>query len=226
MTEESITIKMPDTSSLVTRTSGVTEQAAALEVKSQANLNEAGRLLTDVVKPLRQEIADTFDPIIHHVHKAHKEALSKKKKYDQPLADAERVLKNKMGEYHRLAEDKRRKEEERLRKEAEKKAEEKREREVKKLEKQGKIEEAVELLDEPVAPVPPPVLPEVKMPKGVSKPRTVWKFRVKDETKVPRKFLKPDEVKIGKLVRALGKEADIPGVEIYPETSVAAGGRS
>ena len=223
---DQITIKMPDTTALVTRTSSVTEQAAALEVKSQTNLNEAGRLLTELVKPLRQEIADTFDPIIHHVHKAHKEALSKKKKYDQPLADAERMLKNKMGDYHRLAEDKRRKEEERLRKEAEKKAEDKRAREVKKLEKAGKIEEAVELLDEPVAPVPLPVVPETKMPKGVSKPRTIWKYRVTDLDKVPRKFLKADDVKIGKLVRALGKEADIPGVEVYPETSVAAGGRA
>lgn len=51
--------------------------------------------------------------------------------------------------------------------------------------------------------------------------RTNWYFRVTDETKVPREWLKVDETKIGKAVRrAENPVREIDGIEIYSEEQV------
>lgn len=51
--------------------------------------------------------------------------------------------------------------------------------------------------------------------------RKVWKFEVVDIHQIPEKYLKVDEVKIGKVVRALGDECDIPGIRVYEEAALA-----
>lgn len=54
--------------------------------------------------------------------------------------------------------------------------------------------------------------------------RKSWKFRVKNAAKVNPQFLIPDEIKIGKTVRAMGLEAQQlvgDGVEIFVEESLA-----
>jgi hypothetical protein len=53
------------------------------------------------------------------------------------------------------------------------------------------------------------------------KARVNWKFKIVDETKIPREYLMPDEVKIGSFVRATKKPgAVIPGIEAYSEDSI------
>lgn len=51
--------------------------------------------------------------------------------------------------------------------------------------------------------------------------RTVWKFRILDARKLPPEYTVPDEVKIRKVVQALKGDANIPGVEVYSEESMA-----
>lgn len=46
-------------------------------------------------------------------------------------------------------------------------------------------------------------------------------FRITDESKLPRRFLKPDEVKIRKEVNSLREAARIPGVEIFKQAVTA-----
>jgi len=65
-------------------------------------------------------------------------------------------------------------------------------------------------------------IPEVKpeIPKTEVKVRKVWKFRVKDKTKIKMDFLIPDEKTIGELVRKLkDKAVNIvgEGIEVYYE---------
>lgn len=55
---------------------------------------------------------------------------------------------------------------------------------------------------------------------GVSTRKT-WKFRVDDVTKLPAQYLIADEKKIGKVVRALGGDTDIPGITVWSEDVVA-----
>lgn len=45
--------------------------------------------------------------------------------------------------------------------------------------------------------------------------REDWKFRVVDPKAIPREYLMVDEVKIGKVVRALKNAANIAGIEAY-----------
>jgi hypothetical protein len=46
-----------------------------------------------------------------------------------------------------------------------------------------------------------------------------------NEALIPRQYLNVNETKIRGVVRALGASAAIPGVEVFEETSVAAGRR-
>ena len=54
--------------------------------------------------------------------------------------------------------------------------------------------------------------------------RTNWKFRIVDPKLVPRKFLKPDEVAIGGMVRnkkdKTKAETECPGIEVWSEDGV------
>ncbi len=55
--------------------------------------------------------------------------------------------------------------------------------------------------------------------------RTVknWKFAIEDAAAIPREYMIPDEVKIGKVVRATAGSLAIPGVRIYCEETLAVG---
>lgn len=52
-----------------------------------------------------------------------------------------------------------------------------------------------------------PIVPDAPKVAGQTR-RKAWKHRVVDESKVDRRFLMLDEVKIGKTVRSLGKDAE------------------
>ena len=47
--------------------------------------------------------------------------------------------------------------------------------------------------------------------------RTYWKFVIVNAEKLPREFLKPDEVAINSHISKLKENAKIPGVRIYSE---------
>ena len=108
-------------------------------------------------------------------------------------------------------------EQKRLQIEAEAKANREAEEERKRLLEVAKDLKDKELIKEIKAmPLEPdPVVIEKQTPKveGLSY-RENWWFKITDATKIPREYLCVDEVKIGKIVRALKQEANIPGVEV------------
>lgn len=65
-----------------------------------------------------------------------------------------------------------------------------------------------------------PSIPKIAGIKG----RTNWRFRIVNESLIPRKYLVPSEVAIGGMVRATKDktkaEAECPGIEVYSEDSV------
>ncbi len=67
-----------------------------------------------------------------------------------------------------------------------------------------------------------PVASQAPKVKGIST-RGVWKFKVTDPAKVPDKYKKIDEAKIGKIVKALKADHDIPGIKAWEEKTMAAG---
>ena len=67
------------------------------------------------------------------------------------------------------------------------------------------------------------VAPSIPKMAGI-KGRTNWRFRIINESLIPRKYMQPSEVAIGGMVRATknkGKaEAECPGIEVYSQDSV------
>ena len=80
----------------------------------------------------------------------------------------------------------------------------------------GTPEEAVAVVEAAsLAPAPGVVLPKTA-PKTANR-RMVPKFRITNEALIPRQYLKPDDVKIGGVIRSLRGAANIPGVTYYEE---------
>jgi hypothetical protein len=130
---------------LETEALSIPNQARQIAVSNQATLDKAGKMLTEVIKPLRAEAADVFDPIIRQAHEAHKAALAGKARVEKPLIEAEGILKNSIGGYLAEQEHIRRQEEARLRAEQEaRQREELRLAEVRRLEEERILNEQQE----------------------------------------------------------------------------------
>lgn len=200
--------------------------AVTIRVNDQPTLDAANGFLKNV-KLLIGKIDETFDPQIEQAHRLHKSLLAEKKKFTAPLEDAERIVKRTIAGY--LAEEDRKRREaeaERARIEAEARAEaEKKLRAVEKAEAKGDIAKAEAIAQEAVNTMAAkieaaPVVPDAPIASGLSL-RKVWKFRIIDEKLLPREYLVPDEMKIGRVIRALKDEANIPGVSVYSEDDVS-----
>lgn len=89
----------------------------------------------------------------------------------------------------------------------------------------GRVEKAEHLQARAADTVAPVMQPRIPTTKGMGvSVRKVWKYRIRDASKLPPEFLMPNEPKIASYVRAMKESASIEGVEIYWEDSVA--GRS
>ena len=88
------------------------------------------------------------------------------------------------------------------------------------MESRGEHLEAAVKLDEAISAPLPYIAPFAVAPvaklEGLTY-RETWTFKVVDAARVPREYLKVDEVKIGQVVSALRSAASISGVEIYSE---------
>ena len=215
----------------------VVQQANAMTINSPDTCQLAAGFLRDDIKKMRKRVDETFDDLIDQAHKSHKALVARKRTFTDPLDTAERTVKGKMSAFMAEEERKRAAEEARLRKEAEERQraeaeaarraeEERRLNEAAALEAAGHQEAAQALIEEPVVvPVAPPpaVIVPSRVPRmaGVS-PRETWKFRIIDESKIPREFLMVNESAIGAMVRSQKGQTRIPGVEVYPETVISA----
>jgi hypothetical protein len=212
------------------------QNAVTLKVTDRATQHQASQVLL-AIAALRGEVADTFRPMKEAAFRAHRTVCDQEKKHDQPLADAERAVKQQIGSF--VAE------QNRLAREAEdaaRKAEKERaESEALELSQQRAIDDACALeaigdtvgaqavLDNP-APMPvryvapAPIAPQVAQVAGVST-REDWDFRIVNEMAIPREYLLVNE----SAIRALGKttrgKARIAGVEFYSKQVVAASRR-
>jgi len=197
------------------------EQALKIKVWTKESVEEAGAILNRV-KAARAWWAGLCRPKIDKYKAQHNAALDMMRTLDDPLAKAEDYLKSGIrGVLIRLKQEEARAQaaaEEAARKQAE--AE--RARTVKKLESNGQAAEAKRVERQPlvvapvVASVERPTLDRINLTER-------WGFRVVDAALIPREWLIPDLVKIGKVVRALKGETRIPGIVTYAESGVSAG---
>jgi Fe-S-cluster formation regulator IscX/YfhJ len=200
------------------------DRAAAVKITDQASFDTAGEMLLGI-KDLRKAIKDTFDPIIEQAHKAHKIACDAKKTAEAPLETAEKILKPLIAAWLD--------EQERIRRDAEQAAmaaarkreeEERIKRAMSAAESGADAETITEVLDAPVPMVVPSVAPTFAPVAGISG-RKSWKWKITNENLIPRTYLCVDEKAINAVVKGMQGKTVIPGIEVYQETSIAAGRR-
>lgn len=200
----------------------LTTLAKGLVIDSEESYAQGGEYLV-ALKGMRKKADASFDKIIQGAHALWKIALGSKAEVDDPLADAERVIKGNMSSFRsRQQEEQRRAEAERQRKLREEEEAERLRRAVEASE--GGLEELGDaILEQPVALpsyVQPPAPPPVKT-AGVSEVE-VWKFEIIDASKIDRKFLVPDESAIRRVVQAMKEDAAaiVGGIRIIRDVQI------
>lgn len=191
----------------------------ALAIVDNVTLGHAAEFMLEI-KRRRKQWAEWNKPAKQKLDILKRELLDREREIDEPMERAENeILKPAISRFNVEQERRRREEEDRQRAQAKKEEEDRRLAAAQKLEEQGDKEMADAVLDIPI-PVAPVVIPKHEAPAGISY-REVWRYRISDESKIPREYLVPDDKKIGGVVRAMKGETRIPGVEIYSEQTVA-----
>jgi KTSC domain-containing protein len=221
-----------DATSLRRRAIEVSQEAKGLAIHSAIEFEEAGKRLKQLVLEKKQSQL-RVNQIKTPAYQTYKATLQLEKDVIAPYTQAEQWIKGGMARYLAEEESVRRKREETLTAQARSLAEEEArqqavefaEFDAQAFEAQGEPERAAQVRQNPTSLAPAYVTPVVlqkEVPKvdGVSS-RKNWTFRIRDEAQIPREFLMPNEAAIRQVVRALKDKANIPGIEVYCEDSVA-----
>lgn len=185
------------------------ENAASVLVsigQIEKQLEDARFAQTRPIDQQKKSIMDAYRPATDAVTRA-KQLIRKAMAAYQ---DAER---RKQAEAQAAAEAEARRQQEKLEKRAER------------FEEKGNFDRADELRRQSEMTAAPVVAADIPKVAGIAT-GTVWKFEVikGQEHLIPREYLSPDEKKIGGVVRSLKGDANIPGVRVWPETSVVGRG--
>jgi hypothetical protein len=204
----------------------VLEKADAIAVVDQPSLTVANDYLLQV-KEIRRRVDDKANPTIAEAYQHHRHLVALKKELTDPLDRIEAILKPKIAQFLK-AEDERRLAAERAAQRAKEVAEAKAVVAADKatdLIHEGRLDEAEKVVEQAAVDIEAvnasvPLIPDKPVAEGASL-RTLWEWDVEDESKVPRLFLKLDEVKINGYVRNMKDQGHIDGIHIYKTTTVA-----
>lgn len=215
-----LVLDSPEEKGLGKEVSEIEQCASAIQVTDDLGYAAAGNLLKQV-KAMQKKVKEYWEPLRISAKKAYDNVLTKKKEMTAPIDGAEKILKQKMGDYTMEQERKAREKEERLRREAQAETDRKL-AEAAMLEEQGDGAGAdfamaeAEVYDQYAS----GVSVQAQKPKvsGVSTSKT-WKIKSIDSSKVPISFLgvelRPvDTVAVLRLVKSSKGQISIPGVEI------------
>lgn len=188
------------------------DKARAIVIKTNEDFTAADQFSMGL-KALEKEVDAAYDEHIAAAFAAHKSLVAKKKKYAEPIDEARKIIRAKMGAYQDEQEALRVAEEARLRIEAKKKAEDEALARASAMEAAGQQEEAAAIIEAPILTAP------VSLAKSVPKAQTViprpWTFRITDINLVPRAYLIPNEVMLGAQARSTKGAVKVPGVEFF-----------
>jgi hypothetical protein len=220
-----ITYQSHESDDAETRALSAPKMAAQIRVVDQPSLDVAERFRADI-KALIGQIDKSFDPQISQAHKLHASLIKEKRKFMDPLEEAERIVNRQAIAPYLAAERKKKEDAERARAEAESKVRAEAEKAVAKAkaaEAKGDTAKADQIMDKALAKVDgirnaAPIVPDAP-DTGLSL-RREWKFVVTDASLLPAEYLMPDEKKIGRIVRASEGKLAIPGVKVWSEDRV------
>ena len=216
---------LPELSEIRVEITALPDSARTVQIDDEASFISASALLVRI-KLLRTTIERLMRPHLQRIVRVHRALLEDRRQLEAPLASAEMILKRRLAAFT-LAEEERRVIDARRQMAAVEEARSTRVwAEVEALDTAGSHEEAADLVAEfvhtpaPIVMVTPPRLKA----QGITC-REVWRYEVVDAARVPREYLTIDHGKLGSVVRALKSAADIPGVRIWPERTIATTGR-
>lgn len=195
--------------------------AEGVTVANDAEMEQASALLRDI-KALQKKAEAAQKGLTQPLEKEKKGIIAWfRERITNKLSAGESQLKRAILAYQQ--------EQDRIRREEQRKAEEAARKERERLERRAAAaaekgqQEKAEQLAEQAETVVAPVHQEATKVQGIST-RSVWRFEITDPKAIPREYLMVDEQKIGKVVRALKGDTEIPGVRVYEEKSLAAAG--
>lgn len=203
----------------------ITRRCMALAViDSQETAEQAGQIVKDASR-VKAQVLDHIDPVVETAHRAHKAATTLRAKlleFEAPVKALNQRLGSYLTEERRKADEARREAERKAREESERIQREREEAALAKaaaLESEGKHISATLALHEADRPAPLIVaapVPEAPKVSGIHL-RDNWKWRVVDESAVPREYLVLNETLVNAQVRALKEKTKIAGIEVYNE---------
>jgi len=193
-------------------------KAQSYEIKTADDYTAAMAYAVEI-KAWRKSIDSIFDPGIKKAHASWKESIATKDKFLEPVEKALSLLDQKARGF-RMEQDHKRREAERVAREVQEKEQKRLNDLAEKAKARGdekKAEQFQAKAEQSAVAVP---VAENTVPKvdGI-KTHKIWKFKIEDETKLDRTYMKPDEVKIGQVVRATKGTLPIAGIRIWSEDS-------
>jgi hypothetical protein len=196
----------------------IMQRAQAFMVTDEATYAGADAIIVEVKARVKDREAELLPPK-DAATKAWKAMCALVKKYiDDPL-EACKTLDRKRYAWKQAEDRKRAAEAERLRQVELKRQAEERMALAIRLEESNMKEQAAAVLDAPVAPVEVAAPVKVDKPEGQSYVEN-WQATVVDASLVPRDFLIPDLVAIGKYAKLMKGKASMPGVTFEDVGSV------
>ena len=201
----------------------IEQAASSFVIANDIDYASAGDF-TKNVKSVQKKVEEYWEPMRESTYKAYKAVTDHKKEMLDPLKNAEKIMKKKMGDYNMLQEKRRREQEEKLRRLAQEELDKKL-AEAARAEAEGNVFDAefamaeAEVLDN-LAQTATVTAKPLKT-KGVSTTKA-WAIKNIDLSKLPVEFagvlIRPaDEKAIMQLIKATKGKIQIPGVE-YEET--------
>jgi len=171
----------------------------------------------------QQAVVKTLHEPIQAAHAAHKHMVRIREDLLAPLRDMEQTLKQRLTEWHDAERRRAAAESARIAEELRRQMEETALREAASLESAGLRQEAEEALNLAVS-APPPAVPVRPVAVKGTTFRKQWTWELVDADRVPREYLCLDVSKINAVVKALGDQAEIPGIRVYARDIVAVRG--
>lgn len=206
----------PEIQDLQVSSGDIVAHASMLVVKDDVTRRQGAEILMEI-KKFSDVVKTRFKTPVELAFKAHRSMTALRDSVLNPFSDAERTIKRKIADYEMAIEQKRREEADKLRREAEAKAKAEQMAKAQEQMDKGDLAGCQKTLDAPIVTIVAKV--ETKEPEKISglSFREDWKFEIEDESLIPREYLMVDEIKIRKLVKALQKSTNIPGIRVYAD---------
>jgi hypothetical protein len=198
----------------------VVERATVMKINNQETCDAASLLLLEEIMPLRKRWLAYWEPLREAAFGSYKAILGKIKQGDEPLAEAERLVKLELANWHTKQEG--------IRKERQREAQEKAEAEEREArlnaavaaEQSGAaLEDVMEIIDAPATAIAPTVAPTYNRAAGIST-RETWECVVTDikrlclavaKGQASVEYVLPNYTALNARARADKKTMNIPG---------------